>query len=129
MKPTRCPKCEGTLQAVAFAGIEVDRCQECDGIWFDSHEAEQLQEIEGSESLDTGKPAIGSILDRVRGQMRCPRCGNSMKRMVDIGEHALWYERCPACQGIWLDAGEFKKYKSNFQQKGLLERVRNVLNG
>lgn len=127
MKSRRCPKCEGTLQAVVFASVEVDRCQECDGIWFDSHEAEQLRDIEGSESLDTGRPAIGSVLDRVRGQLRCPRCCTVMKRMVDIGEHAIWYERCPSCQGIWLDAGEFKKFKTNFQQKGFVQRMRDAL--
>ena len=127
MKPASCPKCQSRLQAVVFAEIEVDRCEGCDGIWFDSHEAERLRDIDGSESLDTGKPAIGSVLDRMCGRLQCPRCATVMKRMVDIGTHAIWYERCPACQGIWLDAGEFKKFKDNFQQKGFLKRVRDAL--
>ncbi|MEO0947029.1 MAG: zf-TFIIB domain-containing protein [Cyanobacteria bacterium J06641_5] len=124
MKPTRCPKCRGDLQAVVFADVEVDRCQKCAGIWFDSHEAERLRAIEGSEHLDTGRPAVGNVLDRVQGKLRCPRCNTVMKRMVDIDEHSIWYERCPACQGIWLDAGEFKKFKDNFQSKGFVRRVR-----
>jgi Zn-finger nucleic acid-binding protein len=46
--------------------------------------------------------------------------------MVDIDQHSIWYEKCPGCQGVWLDAGEFKDFKENFQPRGILDRVRKV---
>jgi Zn-finger nucleic acid-binding protein len=115
------------LEQVVWAGIEVDRCLNCKGIWFDSEEAEQLKTIKGSESLDIGDQAIGDQINQLTNDIRCPRCKNvKMTRLVDIDEHCIWYEICPKCQGVWLDAGEFKNFKDNFKPKGVLNRFRQV---
>ncbi len=127
MSPLVCPKCRGCLEQVVWAGIEVDRCLNCKGIWFDSEEAEQLKTIKGSESLDIGDQAIGDQINQLTNDIRCPRCKNvKMTRLVDIDEHCIWYEICPKCQGVWLDAGEFKNFKDNFKPKGVLNRFRQV---
>ncbi len=126
MKPRKCPKCSGSLKPVNYAQIEVDRCVKCQGIWFDSLEAETLKEIEGSEILDTGNPEAGNKLDRLDGDICCPRCGKKMMRMLDIDQHSIWYEKCLNCHGVWLDAGEFRKFKDNFQGKGLVNRVKGM---
>ena len=126
MNPTICPKCGENLENVVFAGIEVDRCLSCKGIWFDSFEAEQLKAISGSECLDIGDPETGSQLDRISSDIVCPRCEVKMNRMVDIDQYCIWYETCPVCHGVWLDAGEFKKFKDNFKPKGFLNRIRQV---
>lgn len=110
---------------MVYAGVEVDRCTECEGIWFDENEAEYLKTVAGSEHLDVGDPEIGSQLDRLDSELLCPRCGTAMVRMVDVDKHMLWYEKCPSCHGLWLDAGEFKKFKRNFPGRGVLEWMRN----
>ena len=38
----KCPKCGADLHTEIYHSIQVDRCPECDGIWFDAGEAEQL---------------------------------------------------------------------------------------
>ena len=38
----RCPKCGATLQEIAFKGVMVDRCVECQGVWLDPGELEIL---------------------------------------------------------------------------------------
>lgn len=127
MEPSCCPKCGGRLQPVVYAGVEIDRCVNCGGLWFDRQEVEQLREIKGSESLDIGDPRMGNQFDRTASKVECPRCqGQQMIRMLDIDEYSIWYEKCPCCQGIWLDAGEFKKFKDNFQPKGFFRQVREV---
>ncbi len=127
MKPKICPKCRGKLEQVGWAGVEVDRCLSCKGIWFDSLEAEQLKAIKGSEILDVGDPETGSQLDRITENVKCPCCKVKMTRMVDIDQHCIWYETCPKCRGVWLDAGEFKNFKNNFKrQEGLLDRAMSV---
>ncbi len=126
MNPTNCPKCRSSLEQLSCAGIEVDRCIECKGIWFDSLEAETLKAVKGSESLDIGDPEIGSQLDQITKEVDCPRCGTRMFRMVDMDQYSIWYEKCPACHGVWLDAGEFKKFKDNFQGQGILAQARKI---
>ncbi|MCA1991041.1 MAG: zf-TFIIB domain-containing protein [Coleofasciculus sp. S288] len=126
MKLTICPKCGGRLEQVLCAGIEVDRCLYCKGMWFDSFEAETLKVVQGSESLDVGDPQTGDRLDKITGEVDCPRCDRQMIRMVDIDQHCIWYEKCPNCNGVWLDAGEFKKFKDNFKGQGILGQIRHV---
>lgn len=121
-----CPKCGGHLQQVIWAGVEVDRCLCCKGIWFDSLEAETLKAVKGSENLDIGDPNMGSQLDQLTDELDCPRCDVKLIRMVDIDRHCIWYEQCPACYGVWLDAGEFRDFKENFKPKGILHKARNV---
>lgn len=38
----RCPKCGATLHTEMFHGVQVDRCPEDGGIWFDAGEIDQL---------------------------------------------------------------------------------------
>ena len=123
---TICPKCGGSLEQVVCAGIEVDRCLYCKGLWFDSLEAETLKAVKGSESLDIGDPNTGSQLDKITEDMDCPRCEHRMTRMVDIDQHCIWYEKCPVCHGVWLDAGEFKNFKDNFKHQGIFGQARKV---
>ena len=38
----RCPKCGSQLKTETYHNVEVDRCPECLGVWFDAGEAEAL---------------------------------------------------------------------------------------
>ncbi len=110
MSQLQCPKCDGTLESVVYSGIEVDRCTNCKGIWFDSQEAQDLKKMPGSESIDIGDPATGEKFDEIE-DINCPKCQTKMTKMVDLKQTHIWYEKCPVCYGIWFDAGEFKDYK------------------
>ena len=37
-----CPKCDGTLVEHTFEGVQIDRCNKCNGIWLDAGELELL---------------------------------------------------------------------------------------
>jgi Zn-finger nucleic acid-binding protein len=120
-----CPQCSGQLELVIYQKIEVDRCQDCAGIWFDRLEAEQLKQIKGSERVDVGTSAESKRQPKTSS---CPKCRQPMLRMLDIDKHAIWYEKCPRCQGIWLEAGQFTRYKQNFAPKGMMRRTKHALN-
>jgi len=100
------------MQAVTFAGIEVDRCTGCGGLWFDGGEERRLKVIKGSESIDTGDPTIGRKNNDMRG-VQCPRCTTPLVRMVDREQPHIWFESCSACGGVYFDAGEFRDYKEH----------------
>ncbi len=56
----KCPKCGATLVTEEYHAIQVDRCPECLGVWFDAGEAELLIKKESS--------GLGSVLSAlVRG--------------------------------------------------------------
>ncbi|MDJ0846113.1 zf-TFIIB domain-containing protein [Crocosphaera sp.] len=124
MKLLRCPKCGGKLEAITYEDIEVDRCCQCNGIWFDSSEADNLKQLKGSENIDIGRLRDNQkeVLDT---DIPCPHCHIAMVKMFDLDKHPIWYETCPQCQGIWFDAGEFKKFKDNFSRPKLLSRALN----
>ena len=98
------------MEALTHQNIEVDRCTACRGIWFDMLEAEHLKEIEGSETIDIGDPKLGRKYDTI-DRINCPKCHEPMLRMVDRRQPHIWYEACPVCYGLFLDAGEFRDFK------------------
>ena len=55
----KCPKCGGDLATVEVAGVQVDRCPDCQGVWLDPGELEQLH-----------RRAHENILTRIVADMR-----------------------------------------------------------
>ncbi len=109
------------MEKIQYESIEVDRCTECRGLWFDMLEHEHLKAIEGSEEIDIGDPKIGkqtNIVDRIE----CPVCDSPMIRMVDARQRHIWLESCPVCYGVFFDAGEFRDYK----QENVLDFFRDL---
>lgn len=121
--PLTCPKCRSLMAPVRFAGIEVDRCTGCSGLWFDLLEQEDLREEPGSDALDTGDPEVGRRYDQV-GLIRCPVDHEPMVRMVDKGQPHLWLESCPLCYGMFFDAGEFRDFTEEGVRDMFLRRRR-----
>lgn len=106
----RCPKCDSKMQEVSFAGIYLNRCVSCKGLWFDMLEHEHLAAIEGSEAIDIGSDELGERFREV-DDIDCPACSSPMIKMVDARQPHIWYESCPSCFGVFFDAGEFRDYK------------------
>ena len=119
----QCPKCDGTMQRVAVAGVEVDRCEACEGLWFDLREHEHSKQAPGSEAIDTGDEATGQQQDAIR-DLRCPHCHAQMVSQVFPQQPHIHYEQCSICGGLYLDAGEFR----DFKELTLAERVKWMFN-
>ncbi len=47
--------------------------------------------------------------------MRCPKCG---MQLIEIPYRDLKIDKCSACHGVWLDAGELEQV-SKFEEKTL----------
>jgi Zn-finger nucleic acid-binding protein len=91
---------------VTFGGVQVDRCTDCQGIFFDPLAREQLETMEGAEAIDVGDVKLGREFNKV-DRIYCPRCGSLMIRMVDLHQPHIWFESCTVCGGSFFDAGEF----------------------
>jgi len=60
----KCPRCGADLQVEHYSGIEVERCSECDGLWFDAGEAARLVELNASKGVGG---MFRAIVEAVRG--------------------------------------------------------------
>jgi Zn-finger nucleic acid-binding protein len=103
-----CPKCQMNMEKLEHASIEVERCTNCKGIWFDALELDHLLKTPGSEIIDTGHEKIGEQYNR-KDRFACPKCSSqTMIRMVDARQPHIHFEQCKICGGSFLDAGEFR---------------------
>jgi Zn-finger nucleic acid-binding protein len=94
------------MEQIEYAGIEIDRCTTCHGIWFDAGEVDLLRNEKAAAAIDIGDAREGrekNIIDHYR----CPRCSGGMVRRIDPQQHHIWYETCSSCSGSFFDAGEF----------------------
>ncbi|HEY2587426.1 MAG TPA: zf-TFIIB domain-containing protein [Tepidisphaeraceae bacterium] len=109
VQPLTCPKCSAAMERVSVGTDAVDRCSKCKGLFFSAESHEHLMEMKGSEAIDTGAKFEEPREQKVR--IRCPACHTQMIRMVDRHQPHIWYESCPVCFGIFMDAGEFREQK------------------
>jgi len=120
-----CPKCSGAIETVRYEDVEVDRCTQCSGLWFDELELNKVRGPRAATAVDTGDPKAGRRMNQ-KGSFNCPRCqGPTMLRMVDLDQPHIWYEECTVCHGVWLDAGELR----DLSRKDLFDQVRDMLSG
>jgi len=59
----KCPKCGGDLATENYHNIQVDRCGDCRGVWFDAGEVESLVDKPGGSGGFFGD-VFGSIAGR-----------------------------------------------------------------
>ncbi|HOU54184.1 MAG TPA: zf-TFIIB domain-containing protein [Myxococcota bacterium] len=107
MSPTTrlCPVCQVPMQTVVQHRQEVDQCPRCGGRFYDAGELESmLQLVRCFEEVSLDEPDVESIPDEeVRRVETCPVDGAVMEPQDIAG---IVIDRCPRCQGLWLDRGE-----------------------
>ena len=119
----QCPKCRHGMDEVTYGNLTIDRCSECQGIWFDTGEEEALKDRWMGEALDTGDPEVGKKWNQIE-DVDCPHCGVKMHKSADPSQIHIWYEVCED-HGIFFDAGEFTDYK----YETLLDKFRRPISG
>jgi Zn-finger nucleic acid-binding protein len=122
----RCPKDGTALQPVEILGLELDKCHQCDGMWFDRGELERIRDakvpdIEEAIEEKYGDPAFEQ--GDVAGHMRCPRCGDDVRlvRRSYTYTQPVKVDYCTACFGFWLDDGELNAIAG---EKASLEKIK-----
>jgi Zn-finger nucleic acid-binding protein len=103
-----CPTCKHAMVVVEYHNIELDYCNSCKGVWFDSGELDLLLK---SQSLDEPKSFYDDILKSQEAvssetKRKCPVCGRKMKKTA-IGERSkILIDVCRDKHGLWFDGGE-----------------------
>lgn len=60
----KCPKCGADLVTEDNRGIQVDRCPECHGVWFDADEADGLLKRESAGLVSILKSIVRGVGSR-----------------------------------------------------------------
>ncbi len=117
----QCGKCEGQFQPVQVGDIEVDKCDQCSGIWFDLGELEKVLE---SKSIDSVKNQIENNQGHDERKASCPVCGGkgNMVQVTSLKNSAVHIDTCSVCYGQWLDGGEIEQ----LNETGLIDKIKSL---
>lgn len=118
----KCIKCDGTLQLIREGDVEVDQCDTCYGIWFDSGE---LAKILGKKRVESLRTRAASTLppqnlpNADERRAKCPRCKGEGKLVRIASLDADFHiDTCAVCGGEWLDGGELSTLRNeSFSRK------------
>ena len=119
-----CPKCSNPMETVEYGtDIKVMRCTACCGLYCEQQTLHQLRDEWLSDTvLDTGSAAMGAKHNEML-DITCPGCSATMDRVQDDGQTHITLDICPACDGVFLDAGELTDIKS----VTLMDHIRRLL--
>jgi Zn-finger nucleic acid-binding protein len=103
-----CPVCKYDMIVVEYHNIELDYCNNCKGVWFDSGELELLLK---SYSLEEPKTFLDGIFNSQEAassekKRNCPVCDHKMKKTAIGGQPEILIDICRDNHGLWFDGGE-----------------------
>lgn len=102
-----CPVCKNAMIVLELAGVEVDYCADCGGIWLDAGELELLL----GNAQNTGQLLDSFKIDShsTEKPRKCPICLKKMQKIV-VGPSTppLLIDKCKRGDGLWFDKGELQ---------------------
>ena len=109
----KCPLCEvdlkqsGDSDRSEYGLVKVDLCPQCQGIWLDRGE---LNRLDDSVWTDVEEHRFHTV-EGDHNQVTCPRCNTASVPVSPADAEELILDRCPSCQGFWLDRGELDRVR------------------
>lgn len=107
----KCPECKVSLNRRTVAEVEVDECPGCRGIWFDKNELAAVKDEIDPDlrwmdfSIWSRDPSF-EVTDQPH---HCPACNEVVMQRITYQDPEVSILYCPACEGVWLDAGDLSK--------------------
>lgn len=114
-----CPVCKSDMIVVEYNNIELDHCNDCHGVWFDSTELELLLKCMNIESQNMLLEDIlkSAEVESSEKKRKCPICSKKMKKTT-IGERpGILVDFCPQGHGLWFDGGELSQLLKHLTDK------------
>jgi len=122
----QCPKCQNQMPEKIYGPkIVINRCEGCGGLFIKKNMLEELKEEWSSDWLDSGEVGTGKQHNQIT-DIDCPGCHTPMDHIADEKQTHIHLESCPACHGLYFDAGEFTDWKYDTWDdfvKGALNRI------
>ena len=97
--------------------ILLEQCKECGGIWFDETELFSARNGEAEKIEVFDSKSLWTPTNMERRVLRCPLDESELFRFRDrYFLKGIILERCPSCNGIWLNRGDFTSFQKTRQQ-------------
>ena len=90
------------------AGRTVDRCETCNGCWFDS------SELSAAIDATNATPNSSNCHTVARIAINCPRCKITVASSIYAHDSGIPINRCSRCHGVWLQKGQLQQL-ANYQ--------------
>jgi Zn-finger nucleic acid-binding protein len=117
-----CPHCNREMNQVTVRAnpgqlIVLDQCGQCGGIWCDKWELFPV-DADTAESIDPlNKALLTDPTKLTQKPIYCPRCTAELHFFAEpILPKEIQLLRCHRCDGIWLNRGQFRRYKEYQKQ-------------
>ena len=118
----QCPKCYSSMSRVDDETVDVTihRCDHCFGLHIERLTRSTLDDMIVAVAFDIGDDAETELDEMM--YVDCPRCDLMMDQQLNESPRVK-IEVCEACNGVFLDAGELRRYT----EPSLLESFRSLL--
>jgi Zn-finger nucleic acid-binding protein len=107
-----------TVKAESHYGqtVVLDQCPQCGGLWFDGFEMYMVKQGQADKIELLNVDILRTPSSIENSELLCPRDRAELVRFTDaFFPKDIIIARCPACNGFWLNRGEFSKYQ-NYRQ-------------
>ena len=112
--PVKCPLCTANTEIINLAGVELDYCYKCGGIWFDKGEINQFRDAVVNQDICKDMTTTLREMSLINQDtkradyLNCPVCNQvmSQKNFVDIS--SIIIDRC-ADHGTWAEQDDLLK--------------------
>ena len=104
-----CPRTGQKLRTILIGGLPIEFSDACGGAFFDRLELERFDDV-----AEQPGDQLAELMNRYRAsgldfsqRLRCPKDPDVvMMRRFYSPKRGVEVDECPACGGIWMDAGE-----------------------
>ena len=93
-----CPQCGASMAAQTHAGLTIDSCVQCGGVWFDLGELEALLETRGK--LSKPGPSDEHLEHTQSFATQCPRC--HARSLEEVSFRGVGLRACEQCRGMFV---------------------------
>src|SRR5580765_2921578 len=100
----RCPDCAKRMMPLRCRAVIVDKCPECQGIWFDHAELGVFKNALNDLELSQLRMAPAPPDRKEIALSACPRCEQMLEEKTYAYNTRVQMKRCSRCQGVWLPA-------------------------
>jgi Zn-finger nucleic acid-binding protein len=103
--------------------IQLDQCKQCGGIWCDKWELVPLDTDEADKLDPVDDNLLRNTVQLTKKTLYCPRCADELAIFADpILPKDIQLRRCRHCDGLWLNRGQFRRYKE-YQHSTRLKKM------
>ncbi len=117
-----CPACDAKLNRYRAFGVCIEGCPECKGIWLEKDELRKLKDRALREPW-TDLRWVDDEVDALQraaampSRRTCPRCAKQRLVSAALGGSRIIVDRCPSCEGTWLDRDEFRELTRHLRER------------